>query len=83
MNKLNTSLALAAGIGVIAGLRAFTPAAIVSQAARHKLIRMRRSPLRKIKSAIPTGVVTALAVGELVGDKLPSIPSRIDPGPLG
>ncbi len=82
MNKLNTSLVLAAGIGVIAGLRAFTPAAIVSQAARHNLIRMRKSPLRKLRSAVPTGIVTALAVGELVGDKVPFVPNRIEAGPL-
>ena len=82
MNKRNSSLLTAFGIGATAGLRTFTPAAIVSQAASRNLIRLRRSPVQKLKSSLSVGIMTTLAVGELIGDKLPFAPSRLGTGPL-
>ena len=77
MNSLNT-LALAASIGALAGLRTFTPPAIVSNAARHSLIPLRRSRLAFLRSSGVANTITTLAIGELVADKLPSMPSRLE-----
>jgi uncharacterized membrane protein len=81
MNSFNT-LALAAGIGALAGLRTFTPPAVVSQAASHSLIPLRRSRVAFLRSSSTANTITALAIGELVADKLPSMPSRLEAGAL-
>ncbi|HZR57262.1 MAG TPA: DUF4126 family protein [Terriglobales bacterium] len=80
--KSRDSLALSAAIGALAGLRALTPPAVVSQAARYNLIGLRRSYLRRLRSAGTANVLAALALGELIGDKLPFTPSRLGLGPL-
>jgi uncharacterized membrane protein len=77
--SVNKTLALAAGIGALAGLRTFTPPSVVSQAARRNLLPLRRSPLRFLRSAASANTLAALAAGELVGDKLPFMPSRLKP----
>jgi uncharacterized membrane protein len=76
------AFALSAAIGALAGLRAFTPLAVASHAARHNLLGLRRSPLRALRNAKATNVLAVLAAGELIGDKLPSTPSRLGAGPL-
>ena len=81
MNSFNT-LALAAGIGALAGLRTFAPPAVVSQAARHSLIPLRRSRLHFLRSSAAANITAALAIGELVADKLPAMPSRLKAGAL-
>jgi uncharacterized membrane protein len=81
MNSFRT-FALAAGIGAIAGLRTFTPLAVVSHAARRNLLPLRRSRLGVLRSSTTANTLAAFAVGELVADKLPSTPSRLDAGPL-
>jgi uncharacterized membrane protein len=58
--------ARAAGIGAVAGLRTFTAPAATLAAG----------------GSVWTGLVTALAAGEYVGDKLPGTPSRLAAGPL-
>lgn len=45
-------------------------------------LRLDGSPLGFMHNPIALVVFSILAVSELVGDKLPSIPSRIKPGPL-
>lgn len=80
--SVNKTLALAAGLGALAGLRTFTPPSVVSQAARHNLLPLRRSPLKFLRSAGASNTLAALAAGELVGDKLPFMPSRLEPGGL-
>jgi uncharacterized membrane protein len=81
MDSINT-LGLAAGIGALAGLRTFTPPAVASQAARHSLIPLRRSRLHFLRSSGAANTLTALAIGELVADKLPSMPRRLEAGGL-
>jgi uncharacterized membrane protein len=80
--KSGETLALSAAIGALAGLRTFTPPAILSQAARHNLISVRRSRFRFLRSPVTANIITALAVGELIGDKLPFTPSRLQPAAL-
>ncbi len=75
--------ARAAALGFVGGLRSMTPLALLSQlrsegedASPSNLIGYLNSPIARVITGL-------LAVGELVGDKLPTTPSRIAPGPLG
>lgn len=69
-------------IGVVAGLRAMTPAAAVSWAARLGWLRLEGTPLAFLGSAIAPYILSALAIGELINDKLPKTPSRKTPVPF-
>jgi uncharacterized membrane protein len=75
-------LVLAFAIGVIAGLRSLTAPAAVCWAAQLGWIDLRQSPLAFMGSSIAAYVFGALAIGELIMDKLPFTPSRLSPGPL-
>jgi uncharacterized membrane protein len=72
-------LFLAALIGVISGLRALTAPAVVAWAAHLNWLNVHGSPLAFMGSTAAVVVFTLLALGELVGDKLPSTPSRLKP----
>ena len=61
-------------IGAVAGLRAMMPAALLSIAARH-----RKDDGGIFASSGAAAVLGLLAVGELVGDKLPTTPNRTEP----
>ena len=75
-------------IGVIAGMRSLTAPALVSYKLAHT------NPNRSVGPAIPdsklhfltssttANVLAVLAGGELIGDKVPGVPNRIDPMPL-
>jgi uncharacterized membrane protein len=72
-------LLLALLLGVVAGLRSFTaPAALVWAAHRGWLI-LHGAPLSFMASTAATIIFILLAVGELIADQLPSIPSRTAP----
>jgi uncharacterized membrane protein len=68
-------------LGVVSGMRAALGPALVS----HKLSQ-RGSPdlgyLNFMRSPTTAIVLKVAAAGELVGDKLPMTPDRIEPGPL-
>ena len=66
-------------IGVIAGLRAIMPLAAVVWASRFGLLPFTGTPLAFLGSAVTSWIVTALALFELVNDKLPNTPSRTVP----
>lgn len=74
---------IALGIGVIAGLRAMTAPAAVSWAARLGLIHVEGTWLAFLGYAWTPWIFTALAVGELVSDQLPTTPSRTVPVQFG
>jgi uncharacterized membrane protein len=74
--------ALAAGIGFVSGLRAFTAPAAVSWAAYLGWISLGNSPLAFMGSGVTVAIFSLLAVGEFVGDQLPTTPSRTTTGPL-
>jgi uncharacterized membrane protein len=74
--------AVAAGIGVVAGLRSLTAPAIVSWATREKMIRPFPSVPARMLLASSSKKIAELAVGEFIADKLPSTPNRISPLPL-
>ena len=73
---------LAFAIGVAAGLRSMTAPAAVAWAARLGQLRLEGTPLSFLASPVAAYVLSALALGELVGDKLPKTPSRTRPGPF-
>jgi len=66
-------------IGAIAGLRALTPLAAVSWAARWGWLHLDNTWLAFLGYAATPYIVSALAVGELINDKLPKTPSRKAP----
>ncbi|HKO96014.1 MAG TPA: DUF4126 family protein [Pyrinomonadaceae bacterium] len=65
-------------IGFFAGLRSLTAPAVVSWAAYLEWLRIAR-PLSLIGSFPSAMILSLLAVGELVFDKLPNTPSRTSP----
>ena len=69
-------VALAFFIGVIAGLRSLTAPAVVSWAASSGWLHLEHTPIAFLGKDITAGLLTALAIGELIGDKLPKTPSR-------
>jgi uncharacterized membrane protein len=78
-----TLFVLSSLIGVVAGLRAMTAPAAVSWAARLGWLDLAASPLAFLGYAFTPWIMTVLALGELVGDKLPTTPSRKQPAPFG
>jgi uncharacterized membrane protein len=69
-------------IGVIAGLRLLTAPAVVSWAARLGWLHLENTWLAFLGFAITPYVLSVLAIGELINDKLPKTPSRKTPVPF-
>jgi uncharacterized membrane protein len=67
---------LALLIGVIAGLRAMTAPAAVSWAASLGLLNLEGTWFALLGYRITPWIMTVLAIGELIGDQLPTTPSR-------
>src|SRR4029450_2677107 len=78
-----TVLLLSVSIGIIAGLRAMTSPAAVSWAARLGSLNVAPTGLAFLGYAFTPWIFTALALGELVTDQLPSTPSRTVPIQFG
>lgn len=78
---MNSGMAvfIALGIGVVAGLRSLTAPAVVAWAARFGWMNLNGSSLSFMGSLWAVIIFTALALFELVADKLPSTPSRTAP----
>lgn len=66
-------------IGIVAGLRAMTPLAVLSWAAFAKHLLVEGTWASFLASLIVAVIATVLAVGEIVNDKLPKTPSRKAP----
>jgi uncharacterized membrane protein len=69
-------------IGVIAGLRSMVAPAAVSWAARLGWLHLENTWLAFLGFAATPYILTALALGELINDKLPKTPSRKQPIPF-
>jgi uncharacterized membrane protein len=67
---------LALLIGVVAGLRAMTAPAAISWAAYLGLIHLEGTWLAFLGHRFTPWIMTALAIGELITDQLPTTPSR-------
>jgi uncharacterized membrane protein len=72
------NFACEATMGAVSGLRAFTGPAIISEAARHKWLKLKRTPLAWLATDRAARISTILAVSELVADKLPFMPDRTE-----
>src|SRR5579863_7864453 len=72
----------AAGMGAVSGLRSMAGPAIVAEAAGSHRIDLRGTPLAWLGSGHAMRTSTLLALGELVADKFPSAPDRLNPGSL-
>jgi uncharacterized membrane protein len=79
---MNSILALAFGIGVVAGLRSLIAPAAVAWAAHSGWLNLHASPLAFMASTWAVIPFSALAIFELVADLLPQTPKRTAPGPL-
>lgn len=84
----NSGYARAAALGFVAGLRSMMPFALLSAAAQRRgspagFAAGQPAPLGLLRSRGVLVVTGLAAAGELVGDKLPFVPSRTQPGPLG
>jgi uncharacterized membrane protein len=75
-------LALAFGIGFVAGLRSLTAPAAVSWAAHLGWLDLQGSRLGFMGSTVTVVVLTIGALAEYVADLLPTTPRRTLPGPL-
>ena len=76
-------LLLALLIGIVAGLRALTAPAVVAWAAFLDWINLDGTWAEWVGHPITVTVLTILALGELVTDKLPKTPSRKTPMQFG
>ena len=72
----STAYLLALLIGCVAGLRTFTAPALVSWAAHLGWLNVSETWLSFLGAVWTPRILTLLAVGELVADQLPSMPSR-------
>src|ERR1700686_3073759 len=80
---MNFLFALAFGIGFAAGLRSFTPPAVMAWAAHLGWLNLNNSPLAFMGSIITVVIFSLLALFELFVDLQPSTPKRTAPVPLG
>jgi uncharacterized membrane protein len=80
--KGSATFSLAFAIGVIAGLRSLTAPAVVAWGAHLNWLDVRQTWAAFMAAPVTPYILTALALFELVGDKLPKTPSRKTPGPF-
>ena len=74
----------AIGLGVIAGMRSMSAPALTSNHfAQHPSPALADSPLKGLGLPQTSLVLKFMAAGEIGVDKLPGVPNRTDPGPLG
>ena len=66
----------------MAGLRSLTAPAVVAWAAHLGWLNLHGSPLAFMGSTVAVAILSVLAIGELIADKLPMIPKRTAPAPL-
>jgi len=75
-------LLLACLIGVVAGLRSMTAPAAVAWAAHLNWLDLHNTRLSFMGSTAAVVIFTLLAIVELIADKLPTTPSRLEPAGL-
>ena len=70
-------------IGAVTGLRTLAPAAVVSWAAHLGWLHLQGTWLAFLGAAVTPYILSIVALGELITDKLPSTPSRKIPVQFG
>jgi uncharacterized membrane protein len=77
-------LGQAAVLGMVTGMRSMLGVRMLAASARRGAFNGRRGRFwRALRSPVVKPVLSALSTGELLVDKLPFVPSRLAPGPLG
>jgi uncharacterized membrane protein len=76
------SVSRALGLGAISGLRSLSGPAFVSRAASRGDLDLDDTIFAFLGSPRVSKALVLMELGELVGDKLPAIPSRTSPPPL-
>ncbi|MDB6146830.1 MAG: putative transrane protein [Spartobacteria bacterium] len=81
---MNLPLVLLFGlkVGFLSGLRAFTPLALISWLAIWGWVPLAGSPLWFFGTTTAAVILSILAVGELIADKLPKTPPRTQVAPI-
>ena len=74
--KLIRAITVSAGLGVVAGLRSMTAPAVLNRAIGSKRIRSNGGLADLLRDRRVEKIVSAMAVGELIFDKLPFVPDR-------
>jgi uncharacterized membrane protein len=72
-------LFLAFAMGIVSGMRSFTAPAVTAWAAHRGWLNLTGTRLAFMGSTAAVGILTALAIVELIADKLPRTPSRTAP----
>ena len=80
--SLNYVFVLALGIGIVAGLRSLTAPAVVAWGAHLSWLNLHGSPFALMGSMPAVAILSVLAIGELIADKLPMMSKRTAPAPL-
>ena len=76
------AIAHAATLGVVAGMRSQLPLALLALRTQREPAAQRPATYGPFPAAPLRALAGLAAVGELIGDKLPMTPSRLEPGPL-
>jgi uncharacterized membrane protein len=76
---LTLMISLVFALGFFNGLRTLTPVAALCWAVHFHWLSLAHTPFAWLGSIISLIVFTVLAIGELIGDKLPKTPSRLSP----
>ena len=80
---MKDSVLMAAGLGGVTGMRSFQGLAWLSREYTDRRVPLRATALRRwLADDTVSVVLSGLALGELVADKVPGVPARIQPGPL-
>ncbi len=81
--RRNDALVRAVMLGAVGGMRSQMPLALLAWSARERQFAVDAGPpLSVLRSPKTLPVAAILAGGELIGDKLPMTPSRLEPGAL-
>jgi uncharacterized membrane protein len=80
--SVSTTWLRAAALGAATGGRSMTPLAAISRAAAAGKLQIRHSPLTFLAQPAVAGILKLMAAGELLVDKLPSLPPRTNPPSL-
>lgn len=83
MPETRASLALAAGLGLLSGMRSMAPLALLSRQLAGRSPRGRGPVLRLMASPRAAALLAALAAAEMAADKTPLVPDRTDALALG
>jgi uncharacterized membrane protein len=68
-------------LGALAGMRTLSAPVVATHIlSNHPSKKLEKSPLRFMQSTTVAAVLKVLSVTELIADKLPSTPNRIEPG---